>query len=284
MFPRHRNRHGFTLVELLVVIGIIALLAAILLPVLANAISSARSARCKNHLTQLCKGMRMYLNNFGEYFPASFHKSGDSSDLATYAYSRFAIHEHTDSSFNHILSSRDTTNGVTTQDKFQATRLFWECAAEGWTKEYFGSKLAFKDPGGAASFDQHTQYNALVASVSSTERPLLTEVDASYAKGTGAYAEGEYKNATHKTDVEGGFLIVSDPKAESGKGIFKGAEDSLRTATDYTTARFDFRHNHSVNILFLDSHVVGVRQDDGALLKRIHDRWNKMVPPAATTP
>ncbi len=287
MFHRRRSGSGFTLVELLVVIGIIALLAALLLPVLARATASAKSARCKNRLGQLYKGIRMYLNNFDEFFPMALYK-GSESDLGDYSYHRFNVYEHTDSSFNHVVVTVASEPGynkneTTTESKFKRTRIFWECPAQGWTKEYFSTNLVFKDPGSNVSgYDQHTQYNALVARVSSTERPMITDVDASYAQGAGAYADDEYKPTDHKGEVEGGFAIETDSNAESGKDIFKGVGPSLRTPGDYKTERFDFRHNGSVNIIFLDSHVVAIREGDGVKLKRIYDRWDKMNPP--TTP
>jgi prepilin-type N-terminal cleavage/methylation domain-containing protein len=56
-----RRRHGFTLIEILVVVAIIALLIAILLPALAAARNEAYSAQCLSNLKQVSNGLQIHL-------------------------------------------------------------------------------------------------------------------------------------------------------------------------------------------------------------------------------
>lgn len=72
------TERGFTLVELLVVIGIIALLIAILLPALAKARDSANRTACLSNMRQLGTAFVMYTNENKGFFPynTSFARSG----------------------------------------------------------------------------------------------------------------------------------------------------------------------------------------------------------------
>lgn len=69
-----RNSRGFTLIELLVVISIIALLVAILLPVLGRARESARRTVCMSSVRQFLLGVHIYSNDQDDAVPnASAH-------------------------------------------------------------------------------------------------------------------------------------------------------------------------------------------------------------------
>ena len=64
------NRRGFTVVELLVVIGIMTVLIAILLPALSKARLMSRSISCASNLRQIGLGLAMYQDQFHK-LPAS---------------------------------------------------------------------------------------------------------------------------------------------------------------------------------------------------------------------
>src|SRR5437763_1316155 len=63
-----KRRRAFTLVELLVVIGIIALLISILLPALGKARRAAQATKCLSNLKQLGMMNQLYLNENRGWF------------------------------------------------------------------------------------------------------------------------------------------------------------------------------------------------------------------------
>jgi prepilin-type processing-associated H-X9-DG protein len=94
------------LIELLVVIGIIGILAAMVLPALSKAKEAGNAARCKSNLHQMGVGLQMYIDQY-QYFPpyssgpgsridswfnqiySPFHETGEASQ---YLHTNYAYH------------------------------------------------------------------------------------------------------------------------------------------------------------------------------------------------
>lgn len=271
--PRRRNR-AFTLVELLVVIAVIALLAGLLLPVLGKASKAAKSTKCRTNLSQTFKGVRLYWNNNDEYFPLAWHVGGSvTSHLGNLTYARFALQEASVSGFHQAIIQSDIDSAGSIQrakeERFDETAKAWQCADSGFTREYFAPTLLFKWPNGTAPYDKHRQLGEVTQTVPDTMRPILTDVNAALPDD-----EAEDSNdSQHQLEMRNGFSYVT----LSGIDVFIGAGQSLRNQSDRDTTRFDFRHNDAINVLFLDSHVEGIKRTNSARLARIHRRWNSLT-------
>ena len=92
-----RTHNAFTLVELLVVIGIIALLIAVLLPALAQARSQAKAVSCLSNVRQLATAVQMYANDYQRFigFP-NWQVDGRNADRKTLLYPYLAQGKYND--------------------------------------------------------------------------------------------------------------------------------------------------------------------------------------------
>jgi prepilin-type N-terminal cleavage/methylation domain-containing protein/prepilin-type processing-associated H-X9-DG protein len=86
---KSQRPHGFTLVELLVVIGIIAILISLLLPAINRARLAAQSLKCQSNLRQIGTGFAFYRSEYRNYLPplnsfVSFNSQGTSKNYGMY--------------------------------------------------------------------------------------------------------------------------------------------------------------------------------------------------------
>ena len=70
-YPDSMKKRRFTLVELLIVISIIAILAAMLLPALNKARTYAQQIQCVSNEKQIATGIIMYTTDFQNQLPAT---------------------------------------------------------------------------------------------------------------------------------------------------------------------------------------------------------------------
>jgi prepilin-type N-terminal cleavage/methylation domain-containing protein/prepilin-type processing-associated H-X9-DG protein len=81
-----RKPQGFTLVELLIVIGVIGVLIALLLPALAGARKDANQIACAANLRSIAQGLGIYENDNNGLIPSSYSYSGQTITAGTETY------------------------------------------------------------------------------------------------------------------------------------------------------------------------------------------------------
>ena len=140
---RRRGRRAFTLVELLVVIGILAVLAAMLLPVVAGAWESARGAQCAANLRQLAGACATYAQQNKGYWPPA-HVDLLTRNLRRWHGTRRRSAEPFEMTPDSPLARYLQTGRVKQCPSFEPMRNGFElsCGGYGYNNHYLGSSQA----------------------------------------------------------------------------------------------------------------------------------------------
>jgi prepilin-type N-terminal cleavage/methylation domain-containing protein len=135
------RRKGFTLVELLVVIGIIAVLISLLLPALGNARRQSQRTKCLSSLRQIGQGFQMYADTYKGYWPCAVHDAGNTGNNGKWALPAGRTLRWQDRLVEFIanvkgVNSVSDLQGMNTQ-QLQASSILWGCPAyrlmDGWS-------------------------------------------------------------------------------------------------------------------------------------------------------
>ena len=136
-----KKHPAFTLIELLVVVAIIAILAALLLPVLAKTKSAAHSAKCKSNVRQIGLGLLMYVNDHSEYAVWHYLKPGTVPFRVYYWFD--AIQPYTANEWTNALYRCPAYKGPTALGKYWSN---FPLGSYGYNSAFWGSLHFSFDP------------------------------------------------------------------------------------------------------------------------------------------
>jgi prepilin-type N-terminal cleavage/methylation domain-containing protein/prepilin-type processing-associated H-X9-DG protein len=255
--PSNRSRSvargGFTLVELLVVIGIIALLIAILMPALSKARAQSLQVACASNLRQMGIAMVLYTNEY-KYLPGcqAFNGSGP-----------FAVWP---TRLRNALRSTPSTGGkIGSTSPGGIEKAFW-CPAN---QEGFQWQLKYQTPGGAYASSGEMGYG-----YDSGELLLnVFNVPFSYGYNDWGAVNNINGHAQGQMTVDeqlglGGDILPTGPIHEVRASRVRSGSEMIAIADNTTDGSWDYNidpttagewpgkiHRNGSNVLFMDGHV-----------------------------
>ncbi len=184
MSVRNTPRRGFTLVELLVVIAVIAILIGLLLPAVGSARDAARTSTAQNNVRQITLALVTYANDFNFQFPPVLNNIPDKQtgklNMNWYDETRIGryIPQFDESNLNNANPKNKTVGGGVFTSPMHAsagrsfTMNFWAACAGSWRPES-GRFKAFKPGENPFDSSEGTRGKAFDLNVKFTSNTML---------------------------------------------------------------------------------------------------------------
>lgn len=243
----HSKNRAFTLIELLIVIAIMALLAAILFPVFSRARENARRSSCASNLKQLALGMIQYTQDHDERFAPNIYPTSACADSVT------------GGTCSPCSSSAASTTPIT-------------CIRPAWPDHlwpYVKNSQIFNDPSSGNNYFQGCKFGdgstPCSPPASTTRRPWMytgqnqptIDTDGSYRRQRDGVFYGYHSTELHPA---GGVppLMHSEIAYPAEKLLFAEAVSTLSYPAS-SCGNLSPRHFDGVNVAFVDGHVKWVK-------------------------
>lgn len=129
------ERSGFSLIELLAVVAILAILCGLLLPGFSKVKAKATNASCQAKLKQWTTGMNIYLTDYNDAFPREDANDGFNEWLATEADENQDVWYNAVARSIGVSSAGDHARNAATKEEFYQRNNLFTCPAANFGKK-----------------------------------------------------------------------------------------------------------------------------------------------------